>query len=305
MTDASDDGHGAHIFQIERTATTENDRGGGAREGATEPAESVEDLIQKHGPEMVAEMAAKRQFGLVRRTIGFLSKCWSPAMRTRPVFYREAYALLYALQKCRLHALYNEFPVCCIVDHVSLRWITATTKGAVTAFLLGRTGRHAIRAVFLQARDRAIAPGAGQPEQVSDASGRADGPATGYETCTSFSHSQCGQRRRELSSVWVFAGADTPMLKAAVKGDAGQARKFLPESSPGTGSEGKPRAQPRELAILVPPADRAPEACAAVMKEAMAAAVLVPTDLIGDIAMDAKRKSQRRGTQAHDWKLTS
>ena len=287
VTDASDDGHGAHIFQIERTATTENDRGGGAREGATEPAESVEDLIQKHGPEMVAEMAAKRQFGLVRRTIGFLSKCWSPAMRTRPVFYREAYALLYALQKCRLHALYNEFPVCCIVDHVSLRWITATTKGAVTAFLLEELADMQFELFYR--------PGTGPSLRVPDSLSRY--PMLGPRRWTSNGlrdlYELLAQSMRatlaRASSVWVFAGADTPMLKAAVKGDAGQARKFF-ESSPGTGSEGKLRAQPCELAILVPPADRAPEVCAAVMKEAMAAAVLVPTDLIGDIAMDANGK---------------
>ena len=90
------------------------------------------------------------------------------------------------------------------------------------------------------------------------------------------------------SSVWAFTGADTPMLKAAVRKDVKKAMK-VSETSAGTG-EGPLRAPECDWQFLVAAADRAPSVCATAMKEAKAAAVLVPTDLIGDIAIEVRRR---------------
>ena len=53
--------------------------------------------------------------GEQRRVVCFFSKSWTPALASTPVFYREAYALLYCLERSRLWALSSPFPVRCEV----------------------------------------------------------------------------------------------------------------------------------------------------------------------------------------------
>lgn len=256
-TDASDDGWGAHLYQLVRATTVERTVAGGGcgvrydEKGVLDP--SGEFLM---------------------RTLAFLSKAWSPAMRRRPIFYREAAAALGSLKECLIYAHSNQHPVILEVDHLPLQWVKHNHKGAVTSFLLDELSEARFEVVYR--------PGTSQTMKVPDSLSRVPmiGPrkwsADGTENFYLLLRDECLSQIAAASSVWVYAGPDTRLLKGLVKQDSPTARIF--ESSP----RGK-RTPVAEFSVLVCTVGNAVEACAAFLRVGRPGACLVPTDLVNRV----------------------
>jgi hypothetical protein len=71
-----------------------------------------------------------------RNVIRYCSKRFATSMEGKPPYYREARALLWGLQKCRLYFLRSRFPVIALTDHAPLRWIKKVDNGLVSAWHL-------------------------------------------------------------------------------------------------------------------------------------------------------------------------
>ena len=206
--------------------------------------------------------------GEQRRVVCFFSKSWTPALAVTPVFYREAYALLYCLERSKLWALSSPFPVRCEVDQVSLRWVRHSSKGAVTSFLLDRLADVRFEVVYVRG-----------PTNIADGLSRYPmlGPRqwqwAGLEALFQLLETAVSGLLAEATSVWVYAGNDTAQLQRLVREAAPMAR--LTHTALAAGFESA-----TDFAVLAPAPDRAPAACARMLRRGMPGACLVPSDLV-------------------------
>ena len=221
----------------------------------------------------------------VRRTIAFFSKTWTATMRRRPVFYREAWAMLHFLSKSRLFAMSNHHPVKVQTDHVTLQWIKKNDKGAVTSFLLDELADMRFTITYHKGKSTVIS--------VPDSLSRYPmvGPRTwawgGLEAFYQLLRRTHSSSLLGVKRIWIYAGTDTVKLKPLVRMDVPGAS--IVEQSPTVGRF--PRSV--EFAILAPPVDRAPEICAELLRVRQPGAVLVPTDLVGRIVEQAEAGSRK------------
>ena len=209
--------------------------------------------------------------GEQRRVVCFFSKSWTPALAATPVFYREAFALLYCLERSRLWALSLPFPVRCEVDQVSLRWVRHSHKGAVTSFLLDRLADVRFEVVYVRG-----------PTNIADGLSRYPmlGPRqwqwAGLEALFRLLATAVAGLLATAASVWVYAGNDTSQLQRLVREAAPGARLTHTALAAGFGAA-------TDFAVLVPAPDRAPAACARMLRRGMPGACLVPADLIVEV----------------------
>ena len=243
-TDASDAGCGGHLHQ---RIPLDSVAGGG---GGT-------DVPQEY----------------VIRTIGFFSKAWSEALRKRPIFYREAWSLLYFLAKTKLFARSSPYPVKVVSDHAPLVWVKSTHKGAVTSFLLDELADVQFEVEYK--------PGTSKEMCAADALSRYPmlGPkkwsTQGLESFFDLLNRQIGSTLGSASKVGVYAGVDTQKLVAKI-------RESYPEVKMVTTLASMAQ-EDVDLVVMAPTPDRAPGRCRELLKSGKPIACLVPTDLISRI----------------------
>ena len=211
----------------------------------------------------------------VRRTIAFFSKAWTATMRRRPVFYREAWAMLHFLAKSRVFAMSNQFPVMVQTDHATLQWVKRNDKGAVTSFLLDELKDMRFEVQYNSGSSKVIS--------VPDSLSRYPmlGPRTwawgGLEAFYYLLRRVYRKALQNSKRVWVYAGTDTVKLRPLVKADTSSASILVQAPIVGRYPTSA------DFAVLAPKVDRAPEICAELLRVGQPGAVLVPTDLVGRI----------------------
>ncbi len=85
-----------------------------------------------------------------KRIIAFYSAAHDEAMAKRPIYYREARAMIFGLEKARRHLERSQHQVVCVTDHCPLQWIKNTTRGAVTSWLLDEAAEIDFRVVYIR-----------------------------------------------------------------------------------------------------------------------------------------------------------
>ena len=206
-----------------------------------------------------------------RRVVCFFSKSWTPALAASPVFYREAYALLYCLDRSRLWAMSSPFPVRCEVDQVSLRWVRHSNKGAVTSFLLDRLADIRFEVVYVKGANN-IADGLSRYPML----GPRQWQWAGLEALFDLLVTAMSGLLAAATSVWVYAGNDTAQLQRLVRAAAPTAKLTHTALSAGFDTT-------TDFAVLAPAPDRAPAACARMLRRGAPGACLVPADLIVEV----------------------
>jgi hypothetical protein len=68
--------------------------------------------------------------------IQFLSKSWTDSEKNRPPFYLEADALLWAMDRTKFYSLSSSYPLYTYSDHLPLKWMSKSTKGPVSQFII-------------------------------------------------------------------------------------------------------------------------------------------------------------------------
>ena len=121
-TDASDDGMGAHLCQFQNS------------DG--EVVALSDEEIQVVGDER-------------KRTLAFYSAAFDEAMKKKPVFYREARAMIWAMTKAKEFIDKCAHELVVVTDHQPLKWIQQSERGQVTAWLLESVSETPFRVVYL------------------------------------------------------------------------------------------------------------------------------------------------------------
>ena len=206
--------------------------------------------------------------GTVRRTIGFFSASWTPELRRRPVFYREAWACLRFLRKIRILAMSSKFPVFVHTDHVSLKWVQFSHKGSVTSFLLDELGEIRFVMIYNKGTSLIIAV----PDSMSryPMLGERRWSWTGLEGFYRLLFKAVAPWVTTCETMWLYAGTDTRKLAVLVREDM-QGTTLVTRSP--TSAE-FPKTQ---FSILATVADKAPALCSRVLLQGLTAAVLMPT----------------------------
>jgi hypothetical protein len=121
-TDASDDGMGAHLCQFQ------DDKG--------EVVALSDEEIQLVGDER-------------KRTLAFYSAAFDDAMKKKPIFYREAKAMIWAMTKAKEFIDKCAHELVVVTDHQPLKWIQQSERGQVTAWVLESVSETPFRVVYL------------------------------------------------------------------------------------------------------------------------------------------------------------
>ncbi len=135
-TDASDFGMGCCLFQLKNPVDDEHlSKMGGSNEN--------------------------------KQIIAFHSASFNAAMQRKPIYYREARAIIWALEKTVHHTRRSEHQVVVCTDHQPLKWLKNSNRGQVTAWLLENVADIDFRIVYVPGKDNETADICSRPPMVS------------------------------------------------------------------------------------------------------------------------------------------
>ena len=202
--------------------------------------------------------------------IQFLSKAWNDAARNRPPFYLEADALLWGMEKCIFYALSSKFPLYTYSDHLPLAWMSKSTKGPVSQFLIETLSE-------LDTIHQCIP---GPANSIPDAASRY--PMLGPKRLAPLGLANSVQEvlRRiptELKTaviIHVHAGQDTADIRRLV-----QAWKTSPGQTVPVAPPRREAPQAADFALMVPRPEAAPTALALYLLSDVPFALLLPIDI--------------------------
>ena len=101
--------------------------------------------------------------------IAFYSASFDEAMQRRPIYYREARALIWGLEKTREFTERSPHEVVVVTDHAPLQWIKHATKGPVSAWLIETVADIEYRVVYMLGSANTTADALSRPPMVSPA----------------------------------------------------------------------------------------------------------------------------------------
>ena len=242
-SDASDDGWGAVLYQLDK--------------------EVPDELFFRVKPEE-------------KRVIKYMSAPYSPAMATKPVFYREAFALVSALKKARYFVMTNPFTVTVHTDHAPLQWIRNSTKGAVTSWLLEELSGLNFRVHYLQGLYNVIADTLSRSPFVL----RNELAATGVKEAWKKLFSALSVEIATAPAVWFWSDVERQSTLAILRSKRGKQLPPVSVVSPRSVES----TSKYDLVLLAPRPEVAPIVANLLLSGSTPGACLVPSDLVGWIA---------------------
>ena len=210
-----------------------------------------------------------------RSVIMYYSKAFDDTMRRRPVYYREADALITSVEKGSYYSEASPYPLLIRTDHSPLQWIKSAAKGAVVGWRIERLGGVLYDIDYL--------PGPKNP--IADALSRYPmiGPRRmargGIENSLKLMFAALPQEQRKAKKIWFRAGADTTSLLPAVR----RMRDGLGRISTRGPKEAFNDAS-WNVGVVAPRAEDATAVAARAAVDGRPICVLVPTDLVAYIA---------------------
>jgi hypothetical protein len=203
--------------------------------------------------------------------IQFLSKCWTDNEKHRPPFYLEIDALLWAMDKKKFYSLSSPFPLYTYSDHLPLQWMSKSTKGPVSQFIIENLSEIENVHQYIQ----------GSSNSISDATSRYPmlGPRQlaprGLTHSVSELLSRLPTSLKSAKSVFVHAGTHTPELRQIV-----QAWSLIPSSVEPHSPVRRGSPAISDLAIFVPRPEVSPLTLALYLLSDIPFGILISVDLL-------------------------
>ena len=216
--------------------------------------------------------------------IAFFSKSYDASMVQRPIYYKEAYAFIWLLQQARYYLIASPFPVRIRMDHRPLLWVKHAHKGPVTAWLMEMATDLDFKIEFLQGVLNVTADCLTRAPLINPGNLNLFGLSQAWTTLLeSLPHSL-----RSSPIVWAWAGVRTDEVIKIIRDwrSPQLTSRSLFRNSPSSPS----RPKVYHLALMTPPAEKAPILCAELILAGNPFCCLVPSDLIHYIpcAIDGK-----------------
>ena len=258
FTDASDHGMGAHLCQL-RTEVSDADLG------------KVKDED--------------------KLTIAFYSASFDLSMQQRPVYYREAKAVIWALEKAKALIEQNPYPVVVATDHAPLQWIKNTNKGVVSAWLIENVADTEFRIVYIPGKTNTTADALSRPPMVSPSKFNLAGCSETWDALLK----SLPEEAKYCKRVHVWSANHTPQIQSKVqlwRKVRNPVNVLAPKSMLQTVGD-------FDLILTAPAAEEAPIVAHHILKTNPRAIVacLVPTDLLnyiptgGEVTIDREVKN--------------
>lgn len=181
FTDASDQGMGAHLCQL-RNPTKDSEL----------HTVTDEDKL----------------------TIAFYSSSFDAAMQQKPVYYREARAMLWGLEKSKEFLEKAHLETVVVTDHAPLQWIKSTKKGAVSAWLIESLADPDYRVVYMPGPSNTTADSLSRPPMVSPSELTSLGVTEAWDALLKF----LPVRHMHSVKVHVWAAQHTALVQRNVQG---------------------------------------------------------------------------------------
>lgn len=180
FTDASEHGMGAHLCQL-RTEVSDTDLG------------KIKDEE--------------------KLTIAFYSASFDLSMQQRPVYYREAKAVIWALEKAKAIIEQNPYPVVVATDHAPLQWIKNTNKGVVSAWLIENVADTEFRIVYIPGKSNTTADALSRPPMVSPSKFNLAGASETWDALLT----SLPEEAKFCKRVHVWSANHTPQIQSKVQ----------------------------------------------------------------------------------------
>ena len=225
-------------------------------------------------------------------TIAFYSKSFDLAMQQRPVYYREAKAMFWGLEKSKEFLERNPHQTVVATDHAPLQWIKSTNKGAVSAWLIESTAEPDYRVVYVPGPTNTTADALSRVPMVSPNRLNMLGAEHAWDAMLKL----LPVRHSTLAKVHVWAAQHTVQMQRKVQAWR-QPSNAINVRAPKSMLK---HTKDFDLILSAPSSDEAPVVAHHILKELIAAksnatyACLVPLDLIkfipsgGDLRTDVK-----------------
>ena len=272
FTDASDVGMGAHLCQLKR---------------------AVDDADIHKVPDED------------KLTIAFYSARFDARMQQRPVYYREAKAIMWGLEKSKEFTEQNPFEVCVVTDHSPLQWIKSTHKGAVSAWLIENAAETDFRVVYIPGPTNTTADALSREPLVSPSRFNLLGASHTWDALLKM----LPGRAKHCSRTHVWSAQHTLNMQRKVQAWRSKSNAInvkAPKSM-------LKAAKDFDLIISAPAAEEAPVVAHEILRNCSRkaiVAVLVPTDLVNYIPSGGNPKTDRAVLNAMEqqlrdsWKIT-
>ena len=207
-----------------------------------------------------------------KKILAWYSQAWTQHERAKPVYYREALAMIRALQWCRPYIEAGRQTTYVWTDHQSLIWVKNAQKGAVNAWILESLQDLDYVVKYRPGKDNVLPDALSRypllgPRQLSD---------EGREGFVRHVLGQLPTRYAEARVWWINVGQMTDAVAKLVRGLVGHGKTRIKQSR--IDPKGLPVAW--DMALLAPKSDKVTKAVAAVARTNRPTAVLIPNDLI-------------------------
>lgn len=224
-----------------------------------------------------------------RLPIEYHSKKWSASMRHRPVYYREAGALFYGIEKARRYARMSPHPLTCRVDQASLQWVKHSEKGLVNSWRIHHAADVDYRIEYIQGSKNVVADALSRFPMVGPRTLNAEGL---YHATTELLQRLESLRGKRIN---VYAQADTAELARLLR-DLSQPKRVT-TTKPRTSQEGQPSEPEADIQIVVPTPVEAVVTLIQLLKRKEQIAVLIPSDLLRFVKDDPEAAAQLKKTR--------
>ena len=149
-----------------------------------------------------------------KQIVAFYSAAFDDAMARRPIYYREARAMIWSMGKAKRHLELSQHPIVMVTDHNPLLWIQATNRGTVTSWLLEEAAELDFRVVYIPGPKNSDADAVSRPPIVRPSVLNAVGTLEAWRVLLRMLPSQAA----DMKKTFVWAGPNTDNVVRLVQG---------------------------------------------------------------------------------------
>ena len=248
FTDASEEGMGAHLCQLKN------------------PVEDA-DLSKVKDEDKL--------------TIAFYSASFDLCMQRRPVYYREAKAVMWGLEKAKEFIERNPHTTVVATDHSPLQWVKQTNKGVVSAWLIEDVAETDFRVVYVPGKTNTTADALSRAPLVSPSKFNLMGASQAWDAMLKMLPD--GATLKQNAYVWSAQHTANMQRKVqAWRAPRNPINVKAPKSM-------LPLLHTLDLILVAPAAEEAPVIAHEILKRNPKAttACLIPTDLVTYVPSEA------------------